>query len=137
MSKFLQATASSRPELKGYLDNLAQIVQRIPDEHNIQRENIKSLEYAEELSRRTLALLRKKDPKNLPTCLDLGKAWRGMGGAQDGLLGEYHMIVRKLFQETGYRCLNQPKTVDVAREIRNRCRQCLRNPDGYEIWPNY
>ncbi len=137
MIQFLHTTAASQPELKAYLDGLLQIAQRIPDEYNVQKENIKSLEYADELSRKTLALLQKKDPKNLPTCLDLGKDWRGMGGAQDGLLGEYHIIVRKLFQEAGYSCLNQPKAVDVAREIRSRCRQCLRNPDGYEIWPNY
>jgi hypothetical protein len=137
MIKFLQATGGSHPELKGYLDSLLQIVQQIPDQYEVQKENIKSLAYADELSRKTLALLQKKDPKNLPICLELGKDWRGMGGAQDGLLAEYHIIVRKLFQEAGYGCLNQPKAVDVAREIRNRCRQCLRNPDGYEIWPNY
>jgi hypothetical protein len=116
---------------------LAQIVQRIPDEYGVQKENIKSLEYADELSRKTLALIQKKDPKNLPTCLDLGKDWRGMGGAQDGLLAEYHIIVRKLFQEAGYGCVTQPKAVDLAKEIRSRCRQCLRHADGYEIWPNY
>jgi hypothetical protein len=137
MSKFLATTASAQPELKTYLDGLAKIVQQIPDEYKVQQENIKSLEYADELSRKTLALLQKKDAKNLPTCLDLGKDWRGMGGAQDGLLAEYHIIVRKLFQEAGYGCTTQPKAVDVAREIRNRCRQCLRNPDGYEIWANY
>ena len=137
MAKSLRTTAASEPELKAYLDGLNQIVQRIPELHETQKENIKSPEYADELTRKTLALLQKKDPKNLPTCLDLGKDWRGMGGAQDGVLAEYHIIVRKLFQEAGYGCLNQPKAVDVAREIRNRCRQCLRNPDGYEIWPNY
>ena len=63
---------------------------------------------------KTLALLQKKDPKNLPTCLDLGKDWRGMGGAQDGLLAEYHIIVRKLFQEAGSGCVTQPKAVDMA-----------------------
>jgi hypothetical protein len=47
------------------------------------------------------------------------------------------MITRKLNQEAGYGCANQPKAVDVAREIRSRCRQVLRNPDGYEIWANY
>jgi hypothetical protein len=135
--KFLRTTGSSRPELKAYLDGLAQIVQRIPDEYGVQKENIKSLEYADELSRKTLALIQKKDPKNLPTCLDLGKDWRGMGGAQDGLLAEYHIIVRKLFQEAGYGCVTQPKAVDLAKEIRSRCRQCLRHADGYEIWPNY
>ena len=82
MSKFLQTTASSQPDLKPYLDNLAQIVQQIPNEYNVQKENIKSLEYADELSRKTLALLQKKDPKNLQACLDLGKDWRGMGGAR-------------------------------------------------------
>ncbi len=137
MTKFLRATGASRPELKAYLDSLIQIVRRIPEQYEVQKDNIKSLEYADELSRKTLALLQKKDPKNLPTCLDLGKDWRGMGGAQDGVLAEYHIIVRKLFQEAGYGCLNQPKAVDVAREIRSRCRQCLRHPDGYEIWPNY
>ncbi len=137
MTKFLRATGDSRPELKTYVDSLIQIVQRVPELYEVQKENIKSLEYADELSRKTLALLQKKDPKNLPTCLDLGKDWRGMGGAQDGVLAEYHIIVRKLFQEAGYGCLNQPKAVDVARELRSRCRQCLRNPDGYEIWANY
>ncbi len=137
MLKFLRTTAASRPELKAYLDNLIQIVQQVPDQYTTQKENIKSLEYADGLSRKTLALLQKKDPKNLPMCLELGKDWRGMGGAQDGLLAEYHIIVRKLFQEAGYSGVNQPQAVDLAREIRSRCRQCLRNPDGYEIWANY
>ncbi len=82
MTKFLQTTGSSRPDLKPYLDNLVQIVQQIPNEYDVQKENIKSLEYADELSRKTLALLQKKDPKNLQACLDLGKDWRGMGGAR-------------------------------------------------------
>jgi hypothetical protein len=137
MIKFLRATESWLPELKAYVDGLLQIVQRIPEQHDVQKENIKSLEYADELSGKTLALLQKKDPQNLPACLDLGRKWRGMGGAQDALLGEYHLVVRKLFQEAGYSCLTEPKAMDVAREVRNRCRQCLRNPDGYEIWPNY
>jgi hypothetical protein len=60
-----------------------------------------------------------------------------MGGAQDGVVAEYHMIVRRLFQEAGVGCLTQPAAVEAANEIRSRCRQCLRNPDGYEIWSNY
>jgi hypothetical protein len=137
MIKFLRTTGSSQPELKAYLDGLVQIAQRIPDEYVVQKENIKSLAYTDELSGKTIALTRKKDPKNLPACLDLGKNWRGMGGAQDGLLAEYHIIVRKLSQEAGYGCVTQPKAVELAQEIRSRCKQCLRNADGYEIWPNY
>ncbi len=135
--KFLHATGVSFPELKPYLDSLEQIAQQIPQEYVTQKENIKSLEYADELSRKTKALTAKKDPQNLPTYKDLSEKWRAMGGAQDGLLGQYHVTVRKLYQEAGYGCLTQPKAVEAAQEIRKRCRQCLRNPDGYEIWPNY
>jgi hypothetical protein len=137
MIKFLHATGISSAELKPFLESLEQIAQQIPQEYGVQKENIKSVEYADELARKTIALTRRKDPQNLQTCLDLGKEWRGMGGAQDGLLAQYHIITRKLFQEAGYGCVNQPKAVELAQEIRSRCRQCLRNPDGYEIWPNY
>lgn len=137
MVKFLREKGSSSAELKPFLDSLEPIALQIPHDYSVQKENIKSLEYADELARGTNALTQKKDPKNLPTCLELGKEWRGMGGAQDGLLAEYHMIVRRLFQEAGNGCLDQPAAVEAAREIRNRCRQCLRNPDGYEIWADY
>jgi hypothetical protein len=137
MVKFLRAAGKSSAELKPFLDNLEQIAARIPEQYEVQKQNIKSLAYTDELARRTNALTRKKDPKNLPTCLELGKQWRGMGGAQDGVLAEYHAIVRRLFQEAGTGCLSQPAAVEIAREIRSRCRQCLRNPDGYEIWSNY
>ena len=137
MIKFLRTAGGSRPESKAYLDSLIRIVQQIPDQYGVQKENIKTLEYADELARKTNALIGKKDPKSLPACLELGKDWRGMGGAQDGLLAEYHIIVRKLFQEAGYGCATQPKAAELAQEVRSRCRRCLRNADGYEIWPNY
>ncbi|MBN1506400.1 MAG: hypothetical protein JW955_06120 [Sedimentisphaerales bacterium] len=137
MIKFLRATGDSSPDLKPYLDRLEQIAQQIPQEYAVQKENIKSLEYADELARKTKALTARKDPPNLPAYKVLGEKWRAMGGAQDGLLGQYHVIARKLHQEAGYGCLNQPGAVEVAKEVRKRCRQCLRNPDGYEIWPSY
>jgi hypothetical protein len=137
MVKFLHAAGKSSPELKSYLDGLEQIAAQIPAQYDVQKENIKSNAFADELAGKTIALTKKKDPKNLQTCLDLGKEWRGMGGAQDGLVAEYHMIVRRLFQEAGSGCLTQPAAVELAKEIRARCRQCLRNPDGYEIWSNY
>jgi hypothetical protein len=137
MIKFLHATGSSSAELRPFLDSLEQTAQQIPQEYDVQKENIKSLDYAGDLARKTTDLTRRKSPQNLPTCLELCKEWRGMGGAQDGLLAQYHIMARRLFQEAGYGCANQPKAVELAQEVRRRCRQCLRNPDGYEIWPNY
>ncbi len=135
--KFLRARAGTELELKPYADSLEQIAQQIPQKYSVQLENMKSLGYADELTRRTLALTQKKDPKNLAAFMDLLKEWRSMGGAQDSIVAECHSIARQLFQEAGYACANLPKAVELAQEVRTRTRQCLRNPDGYEIWPNY
>ena len=69
--------------------------------------------------------------------MELLKTWRAMGGAQDYVVAQCHAITRKLCQEAGYGCVAQPKAAELAEEIRRRCRQCLRNPDGYEIWADY
>jgi hypothetical protein len=113
------------------------ITQQIPEEYNRQKENIKTLEYAAELARKTKALTQKKSPQNLRAFSALSEKWRAMGGAQDELLGKFHSITRKLFQEAGYNCVNHPRALEIARDIRSRCRKCLRNPDGYEIWVDY
>ncbi|MHB8519810.1 MAG: hypothetical protein ACYDH9_03535 [Limisphaerales bacterium] len=135
--QFLHGKGSSAPELKPYLESLEQIAQQIPQEYSVQQENMKSLAYADELARQTIALASRKDAHNLPAYLELGKAWRAMGGAQDYVLAQCHVITRKLFQAAGYGCVAQPNAVALAEDIRSRCQQCLRNPDGYEIWADY
>ena len=137
MMSFLNLKSKSHPDLKPFLDSMETITQQIPREYNRQKENIKTLEYAAELARKTKALTQKKKPQNLPTYLALGEKWRAMGGAQDELIGKFHSITRKLFQEAGYSCVNQHRALETAREVRRRCRTCLRNPDGYEIWADY
>ena len=134
-SKELKSKAA--PELKAYLETLEQIVQVIPQEIEVQKENMKSLDHAAELARQTMALTTKSDPDNVKTYAALLKAWRAMGGAQDYVLAQCHTVTRKLYQEAGYGCAELPKAVAVAEEIRARCRQVLRNADGYEIWSDY
>jgi hypothetical protein len=137
MIEFLNLTRKSTTDLKPFLDSMESIAQEIIQEYSRQKENIKILEYTDELSRKTKALTRKKDPRNLSSYMDLSKKWREMGGAQDNLLAQCHTLTRKLLQEAGYGCVNRPQAVEIAEEIRRRCRKCLRNPDGYEIWPDY
>ncbi|HUU16193.1 MAG TPA: hypothetical protein VMW72_03500 [Sedimentisphaerales bacterium] len=137
MIAFLNLARKSNPDLKPFIDNMEVIVREIPREYSRQKENMKTLEYAAELTRKTKALTQKKAPGNLPAYLDLGKKWREMGGAQDSVIAQIHSITRKLSQEAGYGCVNRPQAVEIAEEIRRRCRKCLRNPDGYEIWPDY
>jgi hypothetical protein len=137
MLKFLKTQESAAPELKAFVENMEQIAGRIPQEYEVQKENMKSLEYAGELSGKTMALTAKTDAQNLPAYMELLKAWRGMGGAQDYVVAQCHAITRQLLQEAGNGCATEPKAVELARTIRARCKEILRNPDGYEIWPNY
>lgn len=137
MAQYLRDKTSQSPTLKEYLDTLDQIVQQIPQEYSVQAENMKSLTFADELRQKTLALADKKDAHNLETYMELLKEWRGMGGAQDYVVARCHMITRQLLQEAGAGCAQRPQAVPVAEEVRARCRQVLRNPDGYEIWANY
>src|SRR5207247_10972041 len=124
-------------ELKPLLDGLKQMAQQIPQEYDVQKENMRSPGYTDELTRNTLALASRNDTNNLTAYMELLKAWRAMGGAQDYVVAQCHMITRKLFQEAGYGCVNDPNAVLVAEEVRARCREVLRNPDGYEIWADY
>jgi hypothetical protein len=137
MIGYLNLKKTSDPDMRPFLDAMTAIVQDIRQEYSAKQENIKTLDYADELARQTKALTQKNDPNNLPTVLDLGKKWRRMAGAQDSLLGNLHRMTRNLSQEAGYRCVNQPEAIEIAKEVRRRCRECLRNPDGLEIWPDY
>jgi hypothetical protein len=137
MMQFLSLARKSNADLEPFLDSIEAVTRQILQEYGRQEENIKTLEYADELARRTKALTQKEDPGNLSAYADLSKKWRAMGGAQDSLLGQFHSITRKLSQTAGYGCVHHPKAVEIAKEVRRRCRKCLRNPDGYEIWPDY
>ncbi len=135
--KFLHGKAGASAELKPYLEGLEQIAGEIPQQYEVQKENMKSFAHADDLAQQTLALCSKTDTNNLKSYMDLLKAWRAMGGAQDYVLAQCHTITRRLCQEAGYACVDQPKAAALAEEIRARCRRCLRNPDGYEIWADY
>lgn len=137
MMEFLSLTRKSNADLKPFLDSMESTVQEILQEYRRQTDNIKSLEYTDQLAQKTKALTAKKDPSNLPTYSDLSEKWRAMGGAQDSLVAQFHSLTRKLSQQAGYGCVNDPKAVQIAEEVRSRCRKCLRNPDGYEIWSDY
>jgi len=67
---------------------------------------------------------REKRAENLKAFTDLarsGEPW----GAQDDLIREFHTTTRKLFQQAGYGCSDLPDALEVAREIRKQCQECL------------
>ncbi|MHC4679589.1 MAG: hypothetical protein ACYTEK_12900, partial [Planctomycetota bacterium] len=137
MMEFLKQKGKNDPNLRAFISEMERITQEIPQEYDRLKEKIRDLEYAARLARQTEALTREKDAKNLAVFSDLGEKWRSMGGAQDDLVREFHTTTRKLFQAAGYSCVSLPDAVEIAEEIRRRCKECLSNPSRYEIWPDY
>ncbi|HEV2393398.1 MAG TPA: hypothetical protein VG146_13680 [Verrucomicrobiae bacterium] len=135
--KLLDEKKRSAPELEPFIERVEEIARQIPQECEVQKENMKDFGYADELSRKTMALTAGKDPAHLGAYMELLNAWRAMGGAQDYVLAKCHTITRGLCQEAGYGCAAMPGAVPLARQVRADCRHMLRNPDGYEIWPDY
>ena len=135
--RFLEEKQQESPQLRAYAETLEQVVRQIPEQYTVQRENLGSPEYVDELTRKSVALTDRKDANNLSAYMQLLKDWRGMGGAQDYLVARCHMIARELSQQAGYACVGDPAATALAEQVRTRCRQVLRNPDGYEIWADY
>jgi len=134
---YLKAVRVSKPQLVPVADEVEKIARRIFDEYEKAKENIKDIEYVRQIAAETNTLTLRKNPENLKAFLKLKSKWRGVGGAQDGLVRIFHTITRSIFQQAGYLCARHPEAIDLADEIRKRCRRCLRNPDGYEIWSDY
>jgi hypothetical protein len=135
--KTLEARKTAVPTIAPFVEHLQEIVDQIRSEYENQKANMKDLAHADDLAGQTMALTTRKDLSNVKAYMELLKAWRAMGGAQDYVLAKCHTIVRQLYQEAGYGCADLQEAVPVAEEIRARCRACLRNPDGYEIWADY
>ncbi len=137
MMEFLKQEGQNKPNVRPFVSEMEGIAQEILQEYDRLKDNIRDLEYAAGLAQQIEALARERRPKNLEAFSDLGQTWRSIGGAQDDLVREFHTITRKLFQEAGYECIGLPDAVEIAQEIRRRCKECLSNPSTYEIWLDY
>lgn len=137
MIEFLALMKKDKPRLKPFLDKMENITKELITAYHRQKENIKTLEYAQELGEKTEALTQRHRSDNYSTFLEHKRAWTGMGGSLEGLNRKLHTITRKLFQEAGYSCVEQPEAIKIAEEIRRRTQKHLRKPNQYEIWSNY
>ncbi len=135
--KLLERSSKSTVTTKPFVNSMVTIAKELQAEYSRAKEHMKTLAFTDQLARKTKDLAQDKRPKNLEACLALCKQWRAMGGAQDDVLAQSHRITRKLYNEAGYQAAENPKTVEIARRIREMCKKCLGNPDGYEIWPDY
>jgi hypothetical protein len=137
MIKFLNETKKNKPDQTPFLDKIEDIAKELIAAYENQKENLKDQDYAKKLADKTIALTQQKSTDNLAAFKRLKEEWTGMGGSVDDINRILHTTTRKLFQEAGYDCVDQPETVTIAEEIRKMAIKCLRNPGGYEIWSGY
>ena len=68
----------------------------------------------------------------LQRCQEFGKAITTIGGNQDELVGECRMAVKVLRQRAALAMALNPDAAEIAKEVRRRTQEILRNPASYE-----
>jgi hypothetical protein len=133
MTAYLEEQMLARPELADALTEMRDFVRKI-DEHVARRKDgIKTPEYATKLVddfRSTLIDYEGDDA--LAKCKRITAALVEVGGNQDELVGECRTVVKILRQRAVLAMAADPRVAPVAREVRRRTQQMLRNPTSYE-----
>ena len=133
MRQYLAERKKARPEMAKHIDKL-DAAARIIDEHVARRRvKIRTPADAQKLAdefRRTM--LDYEGPDAYKKCRTFTEAWVSIGGNQDELVGECRMAVKALRQRAALAAAVEPKMAPIAREIRRRSRNVLRNPASHE-----
>jgi len=130
---YLEAEKRSRPELAGFLDEMESVARRIDAAVGARRDGIHTPEHATRLVDEFRAtLLGDEGPDALSRCKRLTEGFVEIGGNQDEVVGECRVAVRILRQKAALAMAADPRTAEVAKELRRRTQVMLRNPTSYE-----
>jgi hypothetical protein len=130
---YLADQKKAQPELAALISELETLTRSIDEHVEARRAAIKTPQYVIDLTekfRRTLLDYEGDDA--LDKCNAITQAIVGVGGNQDELVGECRMVVKALRQQAGLVLAQEPRAAEMAREIRRRSQQVLRNPAGHE-----
>lgn len=133
MRKYLAAQKKAHPELAKPLTEMEKIIGELDERLLDRRAGIKSPEYVIALNdgfRKNL--LNYDGPDSLDRLKTYTDALTGVGGSQDGLVGECRWIVRTLRQRAALAMAVDPRFAEVAKEIRARTQKVLLKPSAYE-----
>jgi len=130
---YLEQQKKAHPELSGVLADLETSARAIDAAFARHRTAIKTPQYVVDLTetfRKTLLDYEGEDA--LKKCTAITHAIVAVGGNQDELVGECRNAVKILRQRAALALAADPRTADVAREIRDRTQKALRNATSYE-----
>jgi len=133
MRIYLAVQKKAHPELGKSLSEMEEIIGELDERLVDHRDGIKSPEYVIALNdgfRQNL--LNYDGPDSLDRLKAYTDALTGVGGSQDGLVGECRWIVRTLRQRAALVMAVDPKFAEIAKEIRDRTQKVLLKPSAYE-----
>jgi hypothetical protein len=131
--EYLESAKKSHPESTAFIEEMQSLAKVIQTSYDKRKGPIKSPQYVVDLTERfRKTLLDYEGDDALAKCSEIANAIVVVGGNQDELVGECRMAVKVLRQRAGLAMAVDPRTAEIAKEIRNRTQQALRNPTTYE-----
>ncbi|MHC4487704.1 MAG: hypothetical protein ACYS9C_00370 [Planctomycetota bacterium] len=133
MQKYLAEQKKAHRELAEPLTEMETIIRGIDDYLVKRKAAIKTPEYAVGLVEQFRTKLVDYEGRDaLERCKKITADMVEIGGNQDELVGECRMAVKILRQQAGLIMATDSRMTDIAREVRRRTQEMLRNPVGYE-----
>jgi len=130
---YLDQQRKSHPELSEFLTEMETLTRAIDERFDARKDEIQTPRYVADLTQKfRTTLLDYEGPDALDKCKAITSAIVVVGGNQDELVGECRMAVKVLRQRAGLAMALDPRTAEIATEIRRRTQQVLRNPASYE-----
>lgn len=133
LDKYLEEQKTAHPELSGSLIELQDLVRGIDGRVTERTKGIRTPEEATGLVEEfRTSLVGYTGEGALARCKKITAALVGIGGNQDELVGECRVAVKLLRQRAATAMAADPRLAPIAREVRRRTQQMLRNPASYE-----
>ncbi|MHC4805612.1 MAG: hypothetical protein ACYTBX_05030 [Planctomycetota bacterium] len=133
IQKYLDEQKKIHRELAEPLAEMETITRTIDEYLAKRKAEIKTPEYAVNLVERFRTELVDYEGRDaLEECKKITAGLVDIGGNQDELVGECRMAVKILRQQAGLIMATDSRMADIAREVRRRTQEMLRNPVSYE-----
>ena len=133
MRDYLAQEKKAHPELERFVGEMETLAGAFDDYYQKRRMEIKTPQYVADLTEKfRRELMSYEGDDALAQCKAITGAIVVVGGNQDELVGECRMAAKILRQRAGLAMAIDPATAPIAREIRRRTQEILRNPASYE-----
>jgi hypothetical protein len=133
MREYLASQKKEHPEQSKFLDEMDALAKQIQTYYDKRKASIQTPQYVIDLTERfRKTVMDYEGDDALAKCNAITNAIVVVGGNQDELVGESRMAVKVLRQRAGLAMATDPRTAEIANEIRRRTQQVLRNAASYE-----